>query len=84
MHVVLVVAVGARTEDRREARARALAKVEAKVFADLRIGEPNEGAIGELHQTDIERIGLAVLGELRADNPIAAPAIIGGVVVENS
>ena len=48
----------------------------------LRIGQPHQGAVGKLHRADVDRVGLAVLGELCADDPIAAAAIIGGVVVE--
>ena len=82
MHVVLVIAVGARTKDRGEARAGALAQAETKILADLRIGQPHDGAVGKLHRSDVDGICLAVLGELCADDPIAAAAIIGGVVVE--
>src|SRR3954453_14934418 len=82
MHVVLVIAVGARTKDRGEARAGALAQAETKILADLRIGQPHDGAVGKLYRSDVDSVCLAVFGELCADDPIAAAAVIGGVVVE--
>ena len=39
-------------------------------------------AAGELERADVECVGLAVLGEPRSDDPVAASAIIGGIVVD--
>jgi hypothetical protein len=74
MHVVLVIAVGTRTQDRRETGAGALAQAESKILGDLRVGQPEESAVGKLNRADVERIGLAMLGELGAGDPVAATA----------
>ena len=59
-----------------------LRRPSAKILGDLRVGQPEESAVGKLNRADVERIGLAVLGELCAGDPVAATAVIGGVVIE--
>ena len=80
MHMVLVIAVRARTQHGHEARAHALPQAVAKLLGDLRVGELHHLAVGELQRADIERIALAVLGELGAHDPVAAAAIEGGEI----
>src|SRR5215510_3583232 len=82
MHVILVIAVGAGAEHGGEARAHSLAHAQAIVLRYLRIGQLHHGAVGKLERAHVERVALAVLRELRADNPIAAAAVIGGEVVD--
>ena len=82
VHVVLVVAVGARTQHGGEARAGRLLQALANVLGDARAGQLDELAVGELERAHVERIRLAMLGELRADHPVAPAAIVGRVVVD--
>ena len=82
MHVILVIAVGAGPEHGGKPGAGALAQPLAQVLGDVRIGQPHHLAVGEPERTHVERIALAVLGKLGAEDPIATAAIIGRVIVE--
>src|SRR5262249_59472479 len=76
VHVVLVVTVGTRAEHGGEARAGQLPQVLAEPFVDLRVGQPHDRAVGEFYRAHVERVGLAVLREPGADDPVAPAAII--------
>src|SRR6266702_5233565 len=84
MDVVLVIAVGAGAEYRGKTPASALSRDFAKISRDMWIGQFNDPAVGELQRMDVERIGLAMLAELRADNIVAPAAIVGGIVVDTA
>src|SRR6516225_7588291 len=82
MDMVLVIAVGARPQHGRKARAGPRPQILAKVFWHMRIGELDHRAAPELDGADVQCVGLAVLGELRSRNPVAPAAIIRGVIVD--
>src|SRR6516164_371597 len=84
MDVVLVIAVRTRTEHGAETGAGIFPQTLAKILGHSRVGQLDDCAVGELERADVERVGLAVLGEPRSDDPVAAAAklqrtIAGGV-----
>ena len=82
--VTAAIAVGAGTEDREETPASALSRDFAKISRHVWIGQFNDPAVGEPQRMDIERIGLAMLAELRAGNVVAPAAIVGGIVLDTA
>ena len=65
MDMLLVMAVRARPEHGREARAGVLAQSLADILGHLPVGPLHELAVGEPHAADIERIGIAMLAGAR-------------------
>ncbi len=63
-------------------RAGGLAQLLAQVLGHQRIGQLHQLAVGEPERAHVERIALAVLGELGADDPVAPAAIVGRIIVE--
>src|SRR4029079_5210202 len=76
VHVVFVEAVGGRAEHRGEARAGARLQPLAHLLGDCDVGQLVALAIGKRDRLDVDRISLAVLADLGADDAIAAAAFI--------
>ena len=84
MDMLLVIAVGAGSEHGREARADAGSDRLAPILADMDVGQVEFVAVGELEIAHVERVGAAVLAQLRGAHIIAAAAVIGGEIVERA
>jgi hypothetical protein len=82
MDVVLMRAIRARPQHRRELGTSALPQAFAKVLGHVRVREFHHLSVGKPKRMDIECIGLAVLGELRADTPVTAAAIKRGEIID--
>src|SRR6516225_8151664 len=82
MDMVLVIAIGARPQHGRKARAGPCPQILTKILWHIRIGELDHRAAPQPDGADVQRIGLAVLGELGSHDPIASAAIIRGVIVD--
>src|SRR5262249_2774605 len=82
MDVVLVIAVRTRAEHGAETGAGIFPQTLAKILGHSRVGQLDDCTVGELERADVERVGLAMLGEPRSDDPVAAAAIKGGIVVD--
>src|SRR5262249_11037862 len=74
-HVILVIPVGARPQHRGEPGAYRGMEFLAQLPRGSPVGERHELAIAELDAAHVERIGAAMLGQLCADDAIAATAI---------
>jgi hypothetical protein len=82
MDMVFMGTIRARPEDGRKLPASALSQAFAKAAGNLRIREHHHLSVGKPERVDIECIGLAVLGEFRTGNPVAAAAIKGGEILD--
>src|SRR6201999_149053 len=72
--VLLVVAVGARTEHRGETAAGALVQIVAQVLGNVDVGQGDEGPVRQREAAHIDGIGLAVLTDFAVDLAVAAAA----------
>jgi hypothetical protein len=82
MDMILMVPVGAGAEHGGEPGASVLAQAFAKVLGDVGIGQLHHRAVCELERADIDGVGLAMLGKFRADDAIAAAALIRVEVID--
>ena len=82
MDVILVISVRARAQHRGKARAGACSQILANVLRHVRVGELDHCAAGKPDGADVERVGLAMLGQLCSRDPVTAAAIVRGIIVD--
>src|SRR5271154_6186205 len=82
MDVLLVIAVRAGTEYRRETRAGARAQSLTPVLRDTHVGQADHPAIGKPQCTHVECVGAAVLAQRCADDPVEAATFVGTCFIE--
>ena len=75
--VILVETVGAGAEHRGEAGAGRRFHREPEFLGDGGVGWMNGHAVLELERADVERVGVAMLGDLGAGDAVAAAALVG-------
>ena len=80
--MVLVVPVRARAEHGREPLAGGMQHALAQSPRHGAVGQRDQAAVGELEGANVERVGAAVLGELGADDAVAAAALERVEIVE--
>ena len=82
--VRFVVAVRSRTEHGVEASASARAQALAPLLGDVRVGEFDHLAVGELEPAQVKRVGAAVLAQRSAAHAILATTLIRVVILEGA
>src|SRR5919198_6203287 len=82
VNVILVITVGTGAQDGGETGTRVFPQPFAEVLGHVRIGQLHHCASGEFERADVERVRSAVLGKSRADDAIAAAAIISREVID--
>ena len=79
-----MLAIGAGSEHGAEAGAGRLPQAFAKILGDAQIGQAQDSPTPKLHGRDVERVCLAVLGELGRDDTISTAALVRDVILDTS
>jgi len=74
--MIFVLAVGAGSEHGAEAGAGCLPQAFAKILGDAQIGQAQDSPTPKLYGHYVERVCLAVLGELGPDDTISTAALV--------
>ena len=74
--MIFMLAVGAGSEHGGEAGAGRLPQAFAKILGDVQISQAHDSSAAKLHGRYVERVCLAVLGELGPDDTISTAALV--------
>jgi len=80
--MIFVLAVGAGSEHGAEAGAGCLPQAFAKILGDAQIGQAQDSPTPKLYGRYVERVCLAVLGELGPDGTISTAALVRDVILD--